>query len=437
MDTRLDPRGSSVPGCVVTDIIDGRPWNASRIRNNSLRQHCHILAGTFRHSNPILDQVRGPCRRLFGVVAGRGGIFDSIHPRELSVVPSLIRMAWYWRFWHRQPEEWNPDPTIGPWEQWRSLLRHLFGRGHPLPEFFDSAWLANGPLTHVERDWYCHAAVGLSLREARHLPKTVTNRALHLAMQAPVHLTIRQAFRWGQVRAAGGSEALFEAVISSRMALDFCSDDIWLRLIQKVAQVSDFPMEEFGAIVDLLWLDLANDKRRQATRLVSGPLQELRRRAKRFWGTLLHQLQQQGVRFRNPDPSRPGIRRQLAEITGTSWRLMPVSHRLEELELKRWKWQIHQLDSHLQLVAEGIAMKHCVASYRKKCRRGASAIFSFRIATDGTPEAERCFTVEVDPGSRRIVQIRNRWNQWLSEGAVPMVRVWAKANQLRCSYYRW
>ncbi len=46
-------------------------------------------------------------------------------------------------------------------------------------------------------------------------------------------------------------------------------------------------------------------------------------------------------------------------------------------------WKIEQLISHAELISEGRAMKHCVASYAHSCVRG-----SFYLVTEYEPETD-------------------------------------------------
>jgi hypothetical protein len=287
MDTCLDPRGSREPGRVVVDIIDGRPWIASRIRNNNLRQHCRVLGRSFRTDGSVVRGIRPAARRLLAVIAERSGIFTALHPSDFPLVPAILRLAAYFIHWRRHPEDWRPDPGASPESQWHTLLEHLFSAGHPLPAFFAKAWMIPGPLAHPERDWYCHAAAGKSLRRAPGMPSTLSSRAVHHAMQAPTGFGIRQALRWGQLRAIGADEALIKEVLASRMTCDFARDEIWLPLLKKVVAGVGFQPQGFGPLADMFLHELVTEGLERTRRLLSIPLPDLQRRARRLWNRLL------------------------------------------------------------------------------------------------------------------------------------------------------
>lgn len=106
------------------------------------------------------------------------------------MVPVLLRIAHYSDRWIRSPEDWVPSGD----DHLRDMLRHLFVRWE-IPDFFESAWLEKGTLKILERDWYCEVGNGGSWRKCEKMP-SVNKKAIHLAMQAPGDLTIRQALRW-------------------------------------------------------------------------------------------------------------------------------------------------------------------------------------------------------------------------------------------------
>ncbi|BCU76655.1 PcfJ domain-containing protein [Luteolibacter sp. LG18] len=426
MSTHREPRFWRVPGRLVVHLIDGLPWTVSHVRPNPLRQHCRQLARTFRVSNPIADRLRPRCRRLFEVVADRSGLLTAVHPSEFRSAV-LIRMVWYSDAWCQPPEDWWPDTTTSPRVQWRSLLRHLFGP-YPVPAFFESAWFVEGPLSCPERDWYCLASAGKSLRRAQGMPPSVSARALHLAMQAPADFTIRQALRWGQLRALGCRPRFRKLVLESGMASDFRNDAVWLKLMAKVA-VTRSGQRDFGKVVDFLAEELRWTGSASGLKWVGLPWDELRTKARRFWRKALAQSQQQGVAWPRAELGNPLFRLRLSHCLRDRWEPMPEPPLFESGTQGRWRWEILQLTTQLELMMEGRAMKNCLATYGKLCREGRAAIFSFRLAEDWEPTTRWC-VVDVDPSSRKVMQVRDRANHRLPWQSVPFLRDWARRHGL-------
>lgn len=417
---------------VLAAVIDGKPWIRSSIRNPHFRKTCRLLDKTFRFPNPFTDLVRPACQRLFAAVAEHSDILTSPRPLSRLWVPALVRVGTYRFCWVRQPEEWRATPGHSAEEQWHDLLRHLFAKW-PVPRFFDSAWLIPGDVIHIERDWYSHIARGRSWRKAKNLPPSISSNALHHAMLAADHLTVRQALRWGQLRALGASQELIDEVLASRMVRDLSNDEVWSRLFAKLASARHFDPHEFGIIADLL-LDLIDQGSwKRAGLLVSEPLAALRRHCFRHWCALLESVEADGVRFRDRDLKRPGLRAELLHQYHARWEPMvditTFEATLPDFEQGFSLWTIQERCSHAQLMKESRELRHCVDSYRKRCQSGRSAIFSMRRQSDA--EEHACITIEVEKATRRIVQARGKWNRDPKPIEYHLMFQWASRNQLQ------
>lgn len=429
MYTRHDPKRSPAVRAIILDILDGRAWTASQIRQNNLRQHARQLGRAFRAPHLTTDKLRRPCRRLVDCLLSRSHILTDLHPSEFAAVPALLRVAAYFHRWRRSPETWKPNTAATPQEQWSSLLRHLFSKGYPLPAFLDSAWLAKGPLRHLERDIYCAIASGKSPKEVKGFPRSVSARAFHLAMGAPPDLSISQALRWGQVRAIGGCRALWKVVSLSGMAIDFSNDAVWVPLLEKMVATRKFHTRDFGVIVDHLIEEIKTGGIHHAMRLLKEPFEILRKRALNNWRDIFDSLARDGVVFRSPGVRHARTRCLMISILHGHWPLMVGSPRLEMVRHRQHVWEVHQLTSFLDLITEGRRMNNCVAKYRDDCMTGNSAIFSFRYRhPDG--ETDPGFTIEVWPSCRWVWQIRNRRNRWVSR-QYPPIREWMERRNLR------
>ena len=97
-------------------------------------------------------------------------------------------------------------------------------------------------------------------------------------------------------------------------------------------------------------------------------------------------------------------------------------------EAQRVIWRISELLSHKELVREGNALKHCVATYSRQCRDGHSSIWSM-TSEDAAGNVRRRQTIEVRR-YKRIVQCRGRMNKHPTEQERHIVRLWAKAESL-------
>ena len=265
----------SRPSISITPAIaEGKPWTARLIPNNNLRQHCHLLARTFRGPHPLTDPIHDPCVRLLKVIEENSSLLTSFHPSEFPVIPVLVRIASYAPHWMRNPETWAGAISNEPRKILRSLSHHLFASWE-MPEFFDNAWLVKGDMNYLERDWYCHLASGGSMRNVQGMPPSITSRALHLAMNSPCDLTLRQALRWGQIKALRGYDALLANVLSSWMVMDLSNDTVWSRMFQKLVAAENFDPIHFGLIADSLLETMNKGNCLRAESLVGLPLKDL------------------------------------------------------------------------------------------------------------------------------------------------------------------
>ena len=436
MSPHCHSSGWSAPTAVVLSIIDGKPWIARHIHPNPLRQHCHVITRTFRGPHSINLPLRPAFRRLLQAITSRSDLLVSTHPSRFQLIPALVRIAAYQEHWIRDPATWTGGGIQSPRSQLRSLVEHLFARW-PMPACFDSAWFVKGTLHWLERDWYCHLAGGGSLRQAQGMPPSLSSRALHLALRdAPADLGIRQALRWGQVRAMAGSDELLAAVLASNMVGDLSNDAIWSRLIEKVCAARSFDPEDFGILADTLTDVLAKDDGGfRAETLIALPLAELLHHCRNHWRALMKSFL---VHFPTQQPGDirfPNVRTHLRLHHAQRWQPLVRSRPFETTVSERGSelpCRIVELLNPWELVAEGHAMKHCVASYSKDCRGGHSSIFSLRTeeSEDGQPVTRSYLTIQVLRKSRRVVQVRGRRNAYYSPSRIPQLVKWAEALQL-------
>jgi len=283
--------------------------------------------------------------------------------------------------------------------QFSELSRYLFARW-PVPTFFDEAWTEHSSDTH--REWFIHVGIGGNLRTAIGLPFPLTRMMAHHALLAPDDVSILAAFRWGQVRALGGSERLARAILNTRLRDPQLAEPFWLSVLQFFVANSMLDPNQVGPIVD--WIHnqrFVGEPQHIVNSVVRGgtiPQANLCMKGRSVQG-VLHQVER--------------WHRELNRATGRgllAWSPcgVPGYERVEGTEGSQRIVRIEELISSADLNAEGRAMHHCVASYARTCAHGGAAIFSLRI--DNGAGLERRVTIELDVRSRRIVQARGRFN---------------------------
>jgi hypothetical protein len=359
-----------------------------------------------------LDASRGRTRkallRLIGHVRARSGLLRPSGPGgridarpSRRVVAGLVALADRRGWWLRPVEDWRP-PAGNLLPQFADLARHLIAR-YPVPAFMTSAWLEGStPAAGRHQDWYRRLALGHSLL-ASDLPIRYTRRMAHHFALAPAHSSVEQALRWGQVRGLGGSEALAEATAASRLGHDFGHDDFWRSVLRFFVNHPRLDPAHVGPIVDYLHdrPDLSMKGRTPASILrdVAAWRERLDREAR-----------------------QPSFRWAGSGIGGLH--LVEGTTRRGGIRI----WTLGELTSSAELLREGHAMHHCVATFARSCSRGETTIWSLRV--EDSWGLHRVLTIQVNPKSRSIVQARRRRNAQPNPKDRAMMKLWARQEGL-------
>jgi hypothetical protein len=307
--------------------------------------------------------------------------------------------------------------------QMASLLRHLFAV-YPMPEWFDSAWTFQTDAGSHWRDWYIQIGQGAALRTMCDLPFPLTKRMAHCAMQAPRTLDVGQALRWGQVCGLGGSVRLADAVVATEIDTIPERQDFWTTVVHFLVNNPMLDPRQVGPIIDYI-----RNRRFVAQRefdregwheaipepnfSMKGRTVESLLRQVHAWHADLTRVPRGFQNVCWPSCGISGMRR--VEGVGDNERLFAVT----------------ELCGSGELLIEGRAMGHCVASYAHSCAAGRSAIFSMQNFTSGI--AERMVTIEVVPLRREIVQIQGRHNRLPTNLEKRLIRVWMVQARLKAA----
>ena len=108
-------------------------------------------------------------------------------------------------------------------------------------------------------------------------------------------------------------------------------------------------------------------------------------------------------------------------------------HRVEGEPGNQRLFLVTELLCSRELVAEGSAMRHCVATYAHSCEQGRSAIFSLRV--DAGAGLERRLTIDVNVKARTIVEARGRFNAPAQPLDQRILRAWAVQARLTIAPY--
>lgn len=327
--------------------------------------------------------------------------------------------------WIRPISSWKP-PCRHPRQMFSNLVRHLFAE-YPVPQFMDSVWfLHEGEESERMQGWFRHLGKGLNLRTAQ-LPIRYTKRMAHDFMQAPAHYRVTDALRWGQILALGGTARLVEAVCATDLGGDFSDDDFWVSVFRFFIANPRLESSHVGPMIDFLL-----DQRRPGIQITRNgeqvqvpaphPNYSMKGRTPQ---SVMRQMEEWHRRLEEQEHP---------DVHWTSLGLAEYEQVDGSVELGTVrKWTVTELLSSADLVAEGRAMHHCVASYINHCLDGISSIWAMRLESgDGmTSQA----TIEVRPGRKLIVQARGRYKAGLTGYQRLVLQRWAKTAGLAIGMY--
>ena len=361
-----------------------------------------------------LDSCDRPCRRAFAdllrkVQHGSALLWPGAYVGPCSrtapepIVRGLLALAvsGLREEWLRPVEEWAPAGRR-PLGMFSSLAHHLLAR-YPVPAVLLSAWFrgCDEPALRAQR-WFRHVGLGGSLRTAG-LPIALTKRAAHAFARASPDFAIEFALRWAQVRGMGGDEGLAYTIASTRLGREFDAPEFWDPVVRLLVRSRPLKQAQMLDVVEHLHAQRAEG----AGFSLKGRTAESLARDAAEWSA--ERARDEARRIMRWEPS--GIE--------------PFRYASEDGR----DWTIRELLGSDELNAEGKAMQHCVADYKWRCANRITTIWSLAVET---PEGRRRrVTVEVDPGTREVVQAKARLNAEPDSASRAVLVAWARREGLK------
>lgn len=316
--------------------------------------------------------------------------------------------------WIRLIENWEPN-TKNIHKQFSQLVRHLF-TNYKIPEFFDSIWFDNNSAYKDRTDWFLWIAKGNNIRKATNLPFELTKKMAHEFLSAPSNYDIYQALRYGQIMGLGGDLRLCQTVNETFLGRNLGRpnkehSDFWTTVIMFFINNPMLDRNQFGPIIDYINHIKFGQNPQQPGFTIKGRNPQILLEQVEAWHKQLQKSR--GKRFKE-------------------WKSCNFESFIKEEKsgdsLK--KWEIIELLNSKELDQEGRSLRHCVGSYADSCVMRRCAIFSLRL------DNERIGTIEVIPDSKRVVQVRGRFNALLGGKNWQIITEWAgnEGLNLSCSH---
>src|SRR4051812_10912535 len=179
----------------------------------------------------------------------------------------------------------------------------------------------------------------------------------HHFLQAPDHLVVEAALRWGQVRGMGGARPLALVVAATRLGRSFEAEDFWGTVVRFLVDHPELDPAQVGPVMNYLQHQrfVPQDILVEEGEMTGlGPTQPDLSMKGRTPRSLLRQVGEWHERLKRP-----------RESASMSWRPSGIGafrHVEREADQGLRCWTIRELTSGEQLRREGAAMRHCVAS---------------------------------------------------------------------------
>ncbi|MDF1658447.1 MAG: PcfJ domain-containing protein [Verrucomicrobiales bacterium] len=258
----------------------------------------------------------------------------------------------------------------------------------------------------------------------------MTKKGEHHFLNAPEHLCMREAVRYGQVMPMVRDSEIALRILRSRVNLDFSNDSVWLPFLEMwfgnpVLDKRSSAM--FETVVDYLWV-ICQLNGPGAVRLRSRTRKSLIRSALHFFTGLARK--RDGTESTThecyfDEKERSLLLRFQADVWEPFEGVIPF-----EKQARGWYWKMVELTSHRELDAEGRDMNHCVRTYAGDCEKGISSIFSLRSRRLHEGMLDREVTIEVDRRERRLLQVK----AWRNRRPHPLTRKivieWCETNNI-------
>lgn len=341
---------------------------------------------------------------------------------EYRYIDALVQLNGHRDRWVRTLDSWRVS-SHNRRRQFSSLARHLFAR-YPVPAFMDSVWFRTDRGSNRMRENFIHIGDGQNIRKAD-MPVPFTRRMAHHFLQAPDHYSLENAVRWAQVHSLGGDARLVEAVLGTRLGNALDNDEFWVSVIRFLIDNPLLDRSHVGPIVDFLH---AQKFRSEEVPVRPGvveprppPQPNLFMRG-RTAQTLLDQVERWHRHLGRAEAVSGG---RFAPSGIAGFELGTGANGAKT-------WVIRELLSTAELVAEGRAMQHCVASYAHACTKGHCSIWTMELHTRSGVEKRQ--TIEVTR-QRTIVQSRGKANRLPTARELNVMRCWADTNHLTLSTF--
>ncbi len=342
---------------------------------------------------------------------------------EWAFSEPLARLAYF--PWVRDIKDWAPRGKAAA-SMLRSMAEHLFCR-YRTPPFLFSAIERKGAEVSTLLNIFVMVGSGQSIFKAVEdgiIPVKLTKKMCHEFLQAKAGTDVLHAMRNAQVRCNGGDRKLAAALCETAIGRVFHQyEDFWATVIQWFCSQGMVDPAEIGPMIDYL------EAQRRADPLYSmkGRTASAMLKHMRTW----HRDLAQARGWSSWKPA--SFEFKPSGFTEAQWDLKKKDANGQQIVVR---WFIEEILSIKDLLEEGKVMKHCVYSYGPRIESGSTSIWRMWKIEEGT-KGERCLTVEVNNGTRAVVQARGICNRRPISEEERILAMWSQQANLSVSLSGW
>lgn len=329
----------------------------------------------------------------------------------------IMEIFRYHHEWKRCIFEWKPK-TRNSYKQYVSLLRHLLV-DYNVPHFLVKTFLV--PIRKYQ-PLLMALGRGESIRHHPLLPIPMTKKMVHYLCETPVSYAIEESFRWAQIRAMGGSRQLAEKLRCTNIMRDYSENKFWTSVIQFFIRYPQLA-KHANPIVDYIHYHkfVQQEIHTPEGVKIQAPLQPHLSMKKRTPTAILRQVEMWHEQLGKMAPQ-----------DNVYWKHSPIddfSYRNE-----KGLFTIRQLLSKGELIFEGRTLRHCVASYMDRCRRGTSTIWTMEFTACENATPRKLVTIEMN-SQKIICQVRGRSNRSMNAQEKSIIESWCSSKGLVLAPY--
>jgi len=246
----------------------------------------------------------------------------------------------------------------------------------------------------------------------------------HHFLKAPNSYSVDEAIRWAQVHAFVGDKRSADGLRGTKLICDYGDNDFHSGVIQFFIDNPMLDTALYGPIIDYIW----NQKYENRIAFIEDGVAENVGPAQPNFS-----LKQRTVEslLRNVERWHTDLGHE-AKAGSLHWKKSEVADfNFVEGEAKSKNMKVRKIKELLnssQLVAEGRAMKHCVATYAHSCHKRMSSIWT--MAQESKDGIVKLTTIEVNVKLKRIVQIRGKANRLPTTEEKKIISRWADQSGL-------